>query len=143
MLVKKENIVSLIPQRSPFVMIDELLDSDEKSTRTAFTVRENNIFVVDGRLNESGLTENIAQTAAARAGYFTQKENLPVMIGYIGAIKDLEIFCLPHVNDNLETEIIVGSQVFGVTLVTGKVRCKNVLLAQCEMKIFIINPNKN
>lgn len=142
MLAGKENIQSYIPQRPPFVMIDELVGSDETSTRTSFTVRADNIFVEGGLLKEPALVENIAQTAAARAGYITTKENLPVLIGYIGAIKDLEIFKLPKISDNLETEIVIKTQVFDVTLISGTVRCNGELLAQCEMKIFIIQPNK-
>ncbi len=140
MLVNKENIQSYIPQHPPFVMIDELVDSDETSTRTSFRVRADNIFVENGLLKEPALVENIAQTAAARAGYITTKENLPVLIGYIGAIKDLEIFNLPKISDNLETEIIIKNQIFDVTLISGTVRCNGVVMAQCEMKIFIIKP---
>ena len=142
MLVTKENIQSCIPQKPPFVMIDQLLGSDETSTRTAFRVRKDNIFVEEGLLKEPALVENIAQTAAARAGYITTKENLPALLGYIGAIKDLEIFNLPKINDNLETEIIIKNQVFDVTLIAGTVKCNGNVLAQCEMKIFIIQPPK-
>jgi len=140
MLVSKENIQSLIPQRPPFVMIDELIASGETSTHTKFRVLENNIFVSGGMMAEPALVENIAQTAAARAGYLTQQENLPVMIGYIGAITDLEIFHLPKINDTLETEITIMNQVFDVTLISGTVSCNGVVMAHCEMKIFIIKP---
>ena len=142
-LVNKENIFSLIPQRPPFVMIDELICSDDNVTRTVFRVRPDNIFIDNGELAEPALVENIAQTAAARAGYFFQTENIPVMVGYIGAIKDLEIFILPKINDTLETEISVLNQVFDVTLILGTVKCKGLLLAKCEMKIFIIKPKIN
>lgn len=142
MLVNKENIISYIPQKPPFVMIDQLIGSDDISTRTSFQVRPDNIFIEGDQLTEPALVENIAQTAAARAGYITTKENLPVLIGYIGAIKDLEIFNLPKINDNLETEIIIKTQVFDVTLISGTVRCNGNILAQCEMKIFIIQPPK-
>src|SRR4051812_15066149 len=67
MLVTIENIISFIPQKPPFVMIDQLISSDETSTRTGFQVRADNIFVEDGFLTEPALVENIAQTAAARA----------------------------------------------------------------------------
>lgn len=140
MLVSKENIHTIIPQGPPFVMIDQLIESGEDNTRTSFQVRADNIFVEGNELTEPALVENIAQTAASRAGYVIQKENLPVMVGYIGAIKDLEIFHLPKINDNLETEIIIKNQVFDVTLISGTVRCNGVLMAQCEMKIFIIKP---
>ena len=137
MLVPKEHIQSLIPQRPPFVMIDQLIDSDEKSTHTRFQVREDNIFVVNGELREAGLLENIAQTAAARAGYISQKENQRVLVGYIGAVKDLEVFDLPKTGEVVETEITVENQVFSATLISGKIKRDGVILAQCGMKIFI------
>ena len=71
MLVSKENILTLIPQRPPFVMIDEFSSSSALSTRTKFHVTAENIFADEGMLAEAGLVENIAQTAAARAGYDT------------------------------------------------------------------------
>lgn len=140
MLVSKEYILDLIPQRPPFLMIDALISSSEDSTETVFEVREENIFATDGFLGEAALIENIAQTAAARAGYYTKERNLPVLVGYIGAIKDLQILRLPKISDTLETQILIKTQVFEVTVVTGTVRCRSEILAQCEMKIFIIKP---
>jgi predicted hotdog family 3-hydroxylacyl-ACP dehydratase len=142
MIISKEHIESLIPQRPPFVMIDELIYADENVTRTKLQVREENIFVENGRLREAGLLENIAQTAAARAGYAAKKENGPVRVGYIGAVKNFEVFNLPEISDTLETEIIITNQVFDVTVINGSIKCNNKLLAQCEMKIFIINHKK-
>jgi 3-hydroxymyristoyl/3-hydroxydecanoyl-(acyl carrier protein) dehydratase len=136
MFVIIENILSLIPQAPPFVMIDSLQYSNESVTRTAFQVRANNIFVKNEMLIEAGLVENIAQTAAARAGYESKMEHQPVSIGYIGSVNNLVIHALPKTGDQLETEIKVVNQIFNVTLITGKIRLKGELLAQCEMKIF-------
>ena len=140
MLINKANIFSVLPQRPPFVMVDALIHSDESITRTTFQVKPDNIFVVGEELTEAALIENIAQTAAAGAGYFSQQENHPVMVGYIGGIKDLKILNLPKINDTLETEIVIQNKIFDVTVILGTVRCKGIILAQCEMKIFIINP---
>jgi len=142
MIVLKENIESLIPQRAPFVMIDELVFSDGAITRTRLQVREDNIFVENGRLTEPALLENIAQTAAARAGYEAKKENAPVRVGYIGAVKNFEVFDLPSVHDIIETEIVTGNQVFDVTVIKGTVYCDSRVIASCEMKIFIKNHKK-
>ncbi|MEO6230617.1 MAG: 3-hydroxyacyl-ACP dehydratase [Ferruginibacter sp.] len=131
------DILTLIPQRAPFVMVDALLHYDELVTRTKFTILPDNIFVENGKFTEPGLVENIAQTAAARAGYVAQSENKPVLVGYIGAIKNLEIFNLPNINDELTTEVTVVNQIFDVTVINGKTWCNDVLMAQCEMKIFI------
>ena len=135
----EDDILSLIPQRPPFVMIDELIFADEKFSRSVLKVREGNIFVKKGALAEPGLVENIAQTAAAGIGYICRIEKKPVLIGYIGAIQNLEIVALPKINDEIETEIAVKNQIFNVTIISGQIRCNGILLAQCEMKIFISN----
>nr|HMG82851.1 hypothetical protein [Ferruginibacter sp.] len=135
-----ESIITLIPQRPPFVMIDQLIYSDDKSSRSSFVIKQENIFVSNGKFREAGLVENIAQTAAARAGHESRLKNEPVKVGYIGAVKNLEIFSLPNVNDTIETEVAIENQVFDVTIIVGKVKCNEKLLAQCEMKIFIVQP---
>jgi predicted hotdog family 3-hydroxylacyl-ACP dehydratase len=137
MLISEENIVSVIPQRAPFVMIDALLESTETSTKTGFSVRRSNLFFENDFLRESALVENIAQTAAAGVGYRAQQNGTEVPVGFIGAIQHLEIFQLPKENDWLETEVTVTNQVFDVSFIRGTIHCKNELLAQCDMKIFL------
>ena len=134
-----QNIESFIPQRPPFVMIGDILYSDEKITRSSFLVKDDNIFVENGYLKEPALVENIAQTAAARAGYISKAENKPVSLGYIGAIKNLSITGLPKINDEIITEITIENQIFDVSVISGKISCNGQVLAQCEMKIFITN----
>jgi predicted hotdog family 3-hydroxylacyl-ACP dehydratase len=70
----ENNILSLIPQQPPFVMIDQLDHSDETVTRCRFTVKAENVLTINGQFTEAGLLENIAQTAAARAGYMAHGE---------------------------------------------------------------------
>lgn len=133
----KLNILSLIPQQPPFVMIDRLEHSDETTTRTNFLVREENVLTINGVFSEAGLLENIAQSAAARAGYIARLENKPVRIGYIGAVKNFEVFSLPKTNDELVTEIKIEDVVMEVFILSGKIWCDQQLIAQCEMKVFM------
>lgn len=121
-------------------MIDKLLSFTETTTTTGFSIKADNIFVEDGLLKEPGLVENIAQTAAARAGYVSQTENKPVLVGYIGAINNLQVFLLPKTGDELITEITIENQIFDVTLISGKITCNGQPVAQCKMKIFINQP---
>lgn len=132
MIVSSTNILSLIPQRPPFVMIGCLLHYDEIITRTGFTIDEENIFTANGKFTEPGLVENIAQTAAARAGYIAKLQFKPVQVGYIGSLKNLEIYNLPAVNDDLVTEVTMENQIFEVSIIKGKIWCRNVLMVQCE-----------
>jgi len=131
------SILSLIPQKPPFVMVDELLFSDDNITKTSFTITADNVFVINGEFSEAGLMENMAQTAAAGSGNMARIENRPVLNGYIGQVKNFEIYSLPKVGDVLMTEVKIEVQVFAAGIVSGKIWCNEVEVAQCEMKIFI------
>jgi len=136
-MTEEENILSLIPQQPPFVMVDELLFSDDNITKTSFRIAADNVFVIDGEFSEAGLMENMAQTAAAGSGNMARIEDRPVATGYIGQVKNLEVFSLPKVGDILFTEVKMEVQVFDAGIVSGRVWCNEEIVAQCEMKIFI------
>jgi predicted hotdog family 3-hydroxylacyl-ACP dehydratase len=137
MIILQDNITSIIPQRPPFVMIDGLVSCDETSSSTVFQVKAENLLVHNGKLSEAGITENIAQTAAAGLGYITLRSNSPVLIGYIAAVKNLEIFAQPEVGAIIETNVTITNRVFDITIVSAAVKCGDTLLAKCEMKIFL------
>jgi len=133
----QENILSLIPHRPPFIMIGHLLSADDNSTRTSYQVSEDNLFVEKGRWSEGGLLENMAQTVAAGAGYLSKSRHEAVQVGFIGAVKNFEVWELPSVHDELITETTVSDRVFNMVRVEGKVWRRESLIARCEMNIFI------
>lgn len=139
MEIKDIDILTLIPQRRPFVMIDRLLSFDEIESSTDFVIKEDNIFCKDGLFLETGIMENIAQTCAARIGYININNNESVKIGVIGSIKDLIITKLPKVGTTLVTKVKVLSEVFAITLVEAEVYDNDELIAKCEMKISLTN----
>jgi len=132
-----QNILELIPQAPPFVMVDALTYSDEETTRSTFRITADNCMVDNGFFTEGGLLENIAQTAAARVGHIAKAENRPITGGYIGAVKDLEVFFLPAIDSEIVTEIKIENQIFNVSVITGQVWCNKSLVARCEMKVFL------
>lgn len=136
MFIHSDDITAYIPQRMPIVMISGILAVDGPLTRTGLHIAADNIFVENGVLTAPGLMENIAQTAAARIGYIAKQQNTPVPLGFIGAVKDLEILELPPAGQMIETTTEIGGEVFNATMVTGKVMFEGRLMAQCEMKIF-------
>lgn len=136
MLVSPENILSVIPQGQPFVMIDELVTCDAIKSITKLLITTENVLVFNGQLSEAGIIENIAQTAAAGAGYMAKSNGAQITIGYIGAIKNLEIIALPNVGDIINTEVVITDNIFDVTIVSGRIERKGLILAKCEMKIF-------
>ncbi|MDI1356461.1 MAG: 3-hydroxyacyl-ACP dehydratase [bacterium] len=139
-LVTKEEIGAYIPQKAPMVMIDTIEQCEGVTTKTSFRIDANTIFVKDGILHEPGIIENIAQTAAAKAGYEVKKMGKEPLIGFIGAVKDLKIFALPKINDVLETTVVIKTEVMDVTIIDGFSYCNGEKIAECEMKIFIQKP---
>ena len=131
-----EDIIPLLPQKPPFVMVSELLFTGDVITRSSFKVEAGNVLVKDGLFQEAGLMENMAQTAALGAGYIALAENKPVISGYIGAVNNFEVFDLPLVGDELITETRIENRIFNVTVVSGQVWNKGELIAGCEMKVF-------
>ena len=136
--VRSIDIHELLPQQEPFVMIGTLTHYDAQKTVSQLTIADTNIFVTEGRFSASGLIENIAQTCAARIGYINKyilKKG--IQLGFIGAIKDLEVFGLPNSGDNITTEINVKGEIFGMILADAKVTSSEKTLVSAEMKIAV------
>jgi predicted hotdog family 3-hydroxylacyl-ACP dehydratase len=137
MLVTGDSILEFIPQRPPVVMVDTLYACDEKGSKSGLKILSENIFCENGIFSEAGIMENIAQTAAMHVGYLCKKNNVPVPIGFIGAVKNLEIFSFPKEGNKIETTIQIENEVFGITLISGKVMFEGKLMASAEMKIVV------
>lgn len=136
--VSSIDIHTLLPQQEPFVMIGRLTHFDMKRTVTETVIACDNIFVDGGRFSASGLAENIAQTCAARIGYINKyilKKG--IQIGFIGAIRNLEVKALPEAGATIVTTVDVLEDVFGMTLAQATVVCDGETLVTTEMKIAV------
>ena len=132
------DIHELLPQQEPFVMVGKLTAFDEKTTVTETEIKEDNIFVCDGVFSAPGLVENIAQTCAARIGYVNKYIlNKGIQLGFIGAIRNLEITGCPKVGDTITTCVMVIDDVLGMTLANAVVTCNGETLATTEIKIAV------
>jgi len=131
------NIIDLVPQRPPMVMIDQLTYADEKSARGRLNIKESNLFSDNGKLQEAGLVEFIAQTAAAYTGYLSISNNQEVKKGFIGSIKNLVIHSLPDINTKIQSEVVIDTELLGFTIITGRVFQNDKVLAECEMRILL------
>src|SRR5690348_4927067 len=121
MIATRHEITNYIPQRNPIVMIHDLIEAGEDFAITRLVIEGDNIFVSDDCLAEPGLVENIAQTAAAQVGYQCALKNIPVPLGYIASVNDLEIFSLPKQNSTIVTSVRIVNHVLNVTIIEGKV----------------------
>ncbi|SIO08213.1 3-hydroxyacyl-ACP dehydratase [Chitinophaga niabensis] len=136
-MINTGDITEYIPQRPPIVMISRLMEAGEKNIRTELDIAADNVFVEDGLFMAPGLVENIAQTAAARIGYLAKKHNVPVPLGFIGAIQNLHVIELPAAGTTVESEIVIEHEVFNATVIKGTVKQNGKLMAECDMKIFV------
>lgn len=141
MLVSKENIHDLLPQRYPMVMIDHLLECDEKHAVSQFIIASDNLFCGPEGFTAAGLMENMAQTAAARKGYLLRNlsgdANKKPPVGVIGSIKNFKLHDLPQTGSVLQTTVWVEHEVLQASVVKGKVEVNGNLAAECDMQIFL------
>lgn len=139
----QEKVLPFIPQRPPFVMIDAVERADDEMSVCSFTVREGHLFVEDGYFTEPGLIENMAQTAAAGTGYKAHQEGKEAPVGFIGAIKSLQIKQLPKVGQLISTKISFLHQVMNAHIVQAIVMLNEQEIASCELKIFLQSESPN
>lgn len=138
MLVNKESITNFIPQRAPFVMIDELISATEEGFHTTFIIDEDNLFLENGVLSESSLIENIAQTCAAGFGYInSQKGNSEGQLGFIGSVSKLSVENQAKLGDRITTNVTILTSFDAIHLIEGVASSNGVELVKCQMKIVI------
>ncbi|WP_148366507.1 hydroxymyristoyl-ACP dehydratase [Bacteroides sp.] len=147
-IIQGEGILNLIPQRPPIVMVDSFFGIEENHSYSGLTVTTDNIFCETGeqqegeqpetgKLQEAGIIEHIAQSAAARIGFLYTRQGEKVPLGFIGSVDKLKIYDLPKNGMKLFTEITVVQEVFDITLISAQVKVEDKLIAECRMKIFI------
>ncbi|MGH1337865.1 MAG: hydroxymyristoyl-ACP dehydratase [Aureispira sp.] len=136
-LAEGDAILSWIPQRAPMVLIDKVWTVDDIQATTGLLVQTNTIFCEKGYLQAPALAENIAQTAAAQAGYLAQQQGIPAPVGFIGAMKNLKILALPAVGEELLTQITIENRILNFTIIKGVSKVEDRLIAEVEMKIFV------
>ena len=144
MLADKNEVLDLIPQKDPMVMVDGLISNDETTTISSLSISKDNIFCSDGYFNEPGIIENIAQTAALRSGYEAMESNEEPTVGFIGSVKKMKIYELPKDNDVIHTKITILTRLMNVLIIKGEVLLDSKLMAEGEMNIFLqetINEN--
>jgi predicted hotdog family 3-hydroxylacyl-ACP dehydratase len=134
------DISNLIPQKTPFVMVDTLLEFSSKKIVSSYHIPDSNLFIQDRQFLESGLVENMAQTVALHTGYdyYLKGEDAP--IGYIGSIKKVEVFKLPQLNETIITEALILHEFMGVTMVeVTAFNTEKEVIASAQMKTVIAN----
>ncbi|MGZ3844699.1 MAG: hypothetical protein ACXVLT_04475 [Flavisolibacter sp.] len=135
MIIRKEEIQNYIPQRPPFVMVDNLVEASAERFKTEFTILPGNIFLEANELREFALIENIAQSSSAGLAISKRFKGYSKPDGYLGAISKLKLYGLPGLGDTICTLIEVLAQFENMFLVKGVNYLDNRMLMECEMKL--------
>lgn len=132
------DVHTVLPQQEPFVMVGALTHFEMMSSTTETKICESNIFVTDGCFTAAGMMENIAQTCAARIGFYNKyilkKE---VQVGFIGAIRNYIVHDLPKVGESITTRVDILEEIFGMTLANAEVMCGDRCVATAEIKLSV------
>ena len=137
------DVLTLLPQRPPFVMIDALTSLDEQHTTSRLTVRAGHLFLEpNGTLNPCALVENMAQTCAAGMGYVNRYvDKGPVRLGFIGGIKHLSVLRPVRLGETLTTCVEVVGAILQMTLVHCTVSVGSEVIATGDLKIALTDIN--
>ncbi|PXY44996.1 hypothetical protein [Flavobacterium hydrophilum] len=136
-LLEKEAVENLIPQKFPFVMVDRMFSYSETGLVSGLKIQDSNIFLEENIFLEAGLIEHMAQSVALHTGYqfFLKNETAPT--GYIGSIKDIQIKKLPQINDIIQSNVNILQEFAGVTLVDIVTFLNNEEIASGQMKTVL------
>ena len=139
MKLKGEDIKRLIPQREPFIMVDEIEGTDGTHAVSALTVHSGNYFMLpDGTMSETGLIEHIAQSCSALMGNVALEQELDhPPVGLIGEVKHFECQRRPKSGEKVCTTIEFGFTFGNITIATGESHVNDEPIAKVQLKIFV------
>ena len=143
-----EDIKQLIPQREPFMMVEEFEAgkhhdmSDKQADQiamTGLTVRLGNYFLLPcGEMAETGLIEHLAQSCSALAGYKAiQKSATEPPIGMIAEVKHFTCHRRPKRGEQVRSSVCFAFSFGSMTLAQGVSYVGDELIAEIELKIFM------
>lgn len=136
-IIPAAQLLEYIPQRPPMRLLDALWQASEQTAISSWLVPADSVFCWNGQLQAVALIENIAQTAAAHAGYWARQRQESPAVGFIGAVKDFQVHRLPRAGEELRTALQVGDNVLNFSLVKGIVFIGTERIAEAELKIFL------
>lgn len=127
------DLLRLLPQRPPFLLVDRIRELSEERICTERAVTTEDFLTVSGNY----LIENMAQSASALFGYrrLIQKRNYEHM--YLAAIDESLISRLPEPGDRLVTEIEVVITAGSLARVKGKSYLEDEVVATSTLVLYV------
>ncbi|TEW54092.1 3-hydroxydecanoyl-ACP dehydratase [Psychromonas sp. RZ22] len=139
---KYPSIASLVPHDAPMILIDNIVDTDEKTIHCQVFVTADSPFF-DSQSNAIGAwvgIEYMAQTVAAWSGYqhFLKQQVSP--IGFLLGVRrydtQSDLFHQGEIID-IYAEKLMESE--GMGAFSCQIKCKNKQLASAQLNVFVPN----
>jgi len=144
--IENKEFKTFLPHRGSMLMVKDLLGIGDESVSSGLPILESCIFVKNGYLTEAGLIENAAQTSTAIVGQgFFLEDDLTgesnKLVGYISAIKKVEVFHIPKVGEYLTTKATLISRLDTDSVCICNIKCstfvENKLIVDCTFNFLI------
>ena len=144
--LQKIAIEHYLPHRPPMLMVDAILQISPTQVLCSFVIEEDNLFLLEGHFQEVGLIENMAQTCSSIVGqtFYAvdyNPESDKRIIGFISGIKQLSIYNLPKVGDEILTSSTLTSQFDGegysICTMEVTVKREEEILSSAEINLFL------
>ncbi|RYC68461.1 hypothetical protein [Spirosoma sordidisoli] len=133
-----EAVMTFIPHRPPFVLVDTLYVCTDDEAVASFTIPEaGHVLVQDGLFQEPGLLEHQAQVSALQAGYQARQYQLPPQMGYVAGFRHITIHGLPRSGEVVTTTVHTLTRLGSLTALRAETRSEARLLASCEFTVVL------
>lgn len=131
----------IIPQKSPMRVIDAVVSVGERSGEVSAVVSEDMPFSgEDGKMDEVGYFEMMAQSVAALEGFKRVGAPEPPAGGYLVGAQKLEILGAARVGEGLRVFVQKSSRFGKFGVLRATVSRDNTLLARGEIKVWRDEP---
>jgi len=125
-----------LPQKHPFVMVDRLVKKNS-ILFAELLISPDNILVDGSLFSEAGIMEFMAQSIAVVSAY-SENETKSPKIGFIGAIKSLQILQQPKVEETIYGKIEKIYEAIGIQLSKVEVvDSSKKVIARAEIKTVL------
>ena len=127
----------LVPHKQPMLLIDRLLEIQERASLSEMIVRADMVFAgKDGKLDDASYPEIISQAIAAQEGFRKIGSRNPQQEGFLLGIKNLEIIGSARVGDTLRISVFKVAKYGDFGIIQGEVRNGDTLIASGELKVW-------
>lgn len=138
-LVTAATAADYIPQQAPFALIDTLYQCAPAAAWAGLHIAPDHLLVQHGYLSEAGIIECMAQAVALKSGYEARQQaaDAAPRVGFIAALKDVQIQALPPAGSRLLVHVEILLQALDVLVVRTTAHYAATRVGQCELRLFL------